>query len=258
MADTRTSSLRGVDWLWERRWDSLHSPLPERWVLPEAHATRRRLLARGYDQPQPAFRYCQALKLLCQDVVTRCRELNHIDPNRLLISFTPSRNASPYGLQARVTPMRFRQGALTRRVRGTEYRVQRYFVDEREMLYIVTFCMPRFIDQTFQEKLITVFHELYHICPSFNGDLRRHPGRYAVHTHSKRDYDRHMAHLVREYLRGHDHPEVFAFLKRKYLDLWQHHGGLKSVIVPRPKLLPVLNSTTWPGDLISSNQKESA
>ena len=30
-----------------------------------------------------------------------------------------------------------------------------------------------FLDQTFEEKLVTVFHELYHISPAFDGDLRR-------------------------------------------------------------------------------------
>ena len=59
----------------------------------------------------------------------------------------------------------------------------------------MTFCLPRFLDQTFEEKLLTVFHELFHIGPSFDGDLRRHPGRYAVHTHSKAQYDSHMAAL---------------------------------------------------------------
>ena len=91
--------------------------------------------------------------------------------------------------------MRFRDGALTRRVGGTVYQVQRYFVGGREMLYLVTFCLPRFLDQTFEEKLVTVFHELYHISPNFDGDLRRHEGRYAVHSRSKRAYDERMAAL---------------------------------------------------------------
>ena len=38
-----------------------------------------------------------------------------------------------YGLQARVTPMRFEGGELTRRFRGVNYQVQRYFVDDAEV-----------------------------------------------------------------------------------------------------------------------------
>ncbi len=52
------------------------------------------------------------------------------------------------------------------------------------MLYLVTFCLPRFLDQDFDDKFITLFHELYHISPRFEGDLRRHEGRCALHSHS--------------------------------------------------------------------------
>ncbi len=55
--------------------------------------------------------------------------------------------------------------------RGRYYQVQRYFVDGHEMLYVMAFCMPRFLDQSFEDKLITLFHELYHINPRFDGDL---------------------------------------------------------------------------------------
>jgi hypothetical protein len=138
-----------------------------------------------------------------------------------------------------VTPLRFRNGLLTRRHGSTEYQVQRFFVDDQEMLYLLTFCLPRFLDQSFHEKLITVFHELYHISPAFDGDLRRHPGRYEVHSHSKVIYDSHMAELVKDYLADHPNPEVFAFLHNNYRDLWERHGGIQGTVVPRPKLLPV-------------------
>jgi hypothetical protein len=117
--------------------------------------------------------------------------------------------------------------------------VQRFFVDEREMLYVLTFCLPRFLDQSFEEKLVTVFHELYHVSPAFDGDLRRHPGRYAVHSHSKERYDRHMAELVKQYLEDHPRPDVFSFLRVGYRQLWDRHGGIVGTVVPRPKLLPV-------------------
>ncbi len=157
----------------------------------------------------------------------------------VLMSFTPSRNRSLFGLQARVTPLRFRGGKLTRQHGRVEYQVQRFTVDGVEMMYVLTFCLPRFLDQTFEEKLVTVFHELYHISPIFDGDLRRHPGRYAVHSHSKQCYDAHMAELVKEYLADHPEPELFEFLRLGHLELWERHGGITGVVVPRPKLLPV-------------------
>lgn len=218
----------------ELRWDT-RRPLPARWVIPEG---RRHRVPAAADAPQP-FDFTAAMGRLCADVAARCEALRHVHMPRVLVTFTPSRNRSRYGLQARVTPLRFRDGKLVRRHGSVEYQVQRFFVDGREMLYILTFCLPRFFDQSFDEKLVTVFHELYHVSPAFDGDLRRHPGRYAVHSHSKDRYDSHMSELVEEYLDDHPEPEVFSFLRAGYRELWDRHGGIVGVVVPRPKLLPV-------------------
>jgi hypothetical protein len=157
----------------------------------------------------------------------------------LLFGTTQARTGRPHGLQARVTPLRFRGGQLLRRRRGIAYQVQRFFVDQKEMLYLVTFCLPRFLDQDFDDKFITLFHELYHISPSFNGDLRRHPGRCSVHSRSKHAYDAHMADLARAYLADGAAPELHAFLRLNFGQLQHRHGSILGVVVPRPKLIPL-------------------
>ncbi len=219
----------------ERRWDHTARPLPRRWVIADGSA------ARSVAVPPHAtpLDFTERMTLFCTDVAARCPELSHIDTSAVLFTFTAARNRNSYGLQARVTPMRFRDGALTRRIGGTRYQVQRYFVGGREMLYLVTFCLPRFLDQTFEEKLITVFHELYHISPNFDGDLRRHGGRYAVHSRSKRAYDDRMAGLARRYLAGRPDPDRYDFLFTRAARLWRNHGGVYGVTVPRPKMVPV-------------------
>jgi predicted metallopeptidase len=218
----------------ELRWDH-QRPLPARWVLPEGRQHRVPTVA---DRSQP-FDFSAQMARLCADVAGRCETLQHVHMPRVLVTFTPSRNRSRYGLQARVTPLRFRNGALTRRHGAIEYQVQRFFVDGREMLYLLTFCLPRFLDQSFDEKMVTVFHELFHVSPSFDGDLRRHPGRYAVHTHSKAHYDSHVAVLARQYVEDHPEPSLFTFLRAGYRELWDRHGGIVGTVVPRPKLLPI-------------------
>ncbi len=186
-----------------------------------------------------AFDFCGHIRRLCADITSRCPELYHIDVSRLLFAVTQARTGSTHGLQARVTPLRFCGGGLTRRRRGTTFQVQRYLVGAREMLYLVTFCLPRFLDLDFDEKFVTVFHELYHISPCFDGDLRRHAGRYAIHSHSQRHYDRHMGHLARAYLAGGADPALHAFLRLNFAQLQERHGSVTGVIVPRPKLIPV-------------------
>jgi len=107
------------------------------------------------------------------------------------------------------------------------------------MLYLVTFCLPRFLDQPFEDKFITLFHELYHISPAFDGDLRRYGGRGDLHTHSKKEYDAHMAHLARTYLSNGVDAELHHFLRLDFAQLQHRHGSVLSVMVPRPKLIPV-------------------
>ena len=214
----------------ERRWGHGSRPLPRRALVG---SRSRSPIART------PLDFTLRMTRLCADIAARCPVFGQFDSGAVLQTWTPSRTRSQYGLQARVTPMRFRDGALTRKYRGVVYQVQRYHVDGREMLYLMTFCLPRFLDQSFEEKLITVVHEMYHIGERFDGDIRRHPGRYAVHSHSKGEYDRRMAGIVHEYLRSEPDQSVYAWLRPGCRDMLAEHGSIVGVYVPRPKLIPV-------------------
>jgi hypothetical protein len=200
------------------------------------------------------FDFCAQVERLCADIAARCPTFGHIRTSSLLIGMTQARSGRRHGLQARVTPLRFADGQLTRQRRGVCYQVQRYFVEQREILYLVTFCLPRFLDQDFDDKFITVFHELYHISLAFDGDLRRHPGRCAVHSHSKRRYDQHMAALAREYLATRPDPALHAFLRLNFAQLQRRHGSVVGVVVPRPKLIPIGLSARGNGSLPRSRK----
>ncbi len=186
-----------------------------------------------------SFDFGGHVRRLCDSVVRQCPELAHVDTGRILFTVTQARSSRRHGLQARVTPLRCRDGRLTRRRAGIRYQVQRYFVGGREVLYLMTFCLPRFLDQDFDEKFITVFHELFHVSPRFDGDLRRHGGRGKFHSHSKREYDAHMADLARAYLASGPDPAVYDFLRLNFAQLAQRHGSVVGVTVPRPKLVPL-------------------
>lgn len=229
------------------RWKQPENPLPLR-VVRLPRRSRPRLL--GLESPpwldtgpvDRPFDFCWHVRRLCEDIVERCKELKHIDVNRLLFGMTQARSGHAHGLQARVTPLRFRDGELVRRRQGINYQVQRYIVDDREMLYLVTFCLPRFLDQDFEDKFVTLFHELYHISPDFEGDLRRHKGRYALHSHSKHEYDVHMAALARAYLQSKPDRSLYSFLRLNFAQLQHRHGSVVAVVVPRPRLLPLFES----------------
>jgi len=188
------------------------------------------------------FDFTQSMVKLCEDVTNRHEAFMHIDMSRIAVCFAQARSRALHGLQAKLTPMRFESGSLTSVRRGLEWTVQRLYLNQREMYYILTFYLPRFLDQSFQEKFITILHELYHISPEFDGDIRRFSGRCHVHTHSQKEYDEQMDQFAREYLMMNPPQELYSFLKHDFRTLSQMHGGVVGLQVPIPKLIPVTES----------------
>lgn len=227
------------------RWRAADNPLPVRVIRPtigkrqSTHPLVGQPWAGSGDRHQP-FDFCANMYRLVHDVADRCPEFRHLQVPRILIAVTQARSGYGHGLQARVTPLRFRQGQLTKQHRGFHYHIQRYFLDDHEYFYVMSFCLPRFLEQTFDQKLVTLFHELYHIDPSFNGDLRRHEGRYQFHTHSQREYDHDMMNLARDYLLTKPDPNLSGFLRLTFNQLRDRHGAVTGIVVPRPKIIPLV------------------
>ncbi|MCI0685166.1 MAG: hypothetical protein L0Y71_23965 [Gemmataceae bacterium] len=224
------------------RWRSGRRPLPVRVIETARAGAASWATGQPWHDTGPAnqpFDFCRHMRELLEDIVARTPEFKGLDVARILVSATQARNGRRHGLQARVTPLRFQYGQITRQRQCATYQVQRYFLDDHEFLYVLTFCLPRFLDQEFDDKLITLFHELHHIDPDFNGDLRRHAGRCQLHSTSRRQYDRHMAELARAYLMCKPDARLHAFLRLNFSQLRQRHGAVTAIAVPRPKIIPV-------------------
>ena len=179
---------------------------------------------------------------VCVDVTRRVPEFRHVRMAEVAVTFAQARRKVAHGLQAKLTPMRFESGTLETSLHGKRWTVQRIVVDGREMLYLLTFYLPRFLNHAFREKLITVFHELYHISPRFDGDIRRFDGHYHVHSHSQKQYDAHMETLVDKYLQTSPPAEQLQFLHDDFLTLQRRYGQVVGLQIPIPKLLPVSQS----------------
>lgn len=227
-----------------------HNALVLHWPTPPLRRIRARSAGIGPMQAPPPwfdtgpaerpFDFCGHVRRLLVDIVSRSPDLAHVDVARVLLGVTQARSPRVHGLQARVTPLRFARGELTRQRGGVTYQVQRYFVGECEYLYLMTFCLPRFQDRDFDDKLVTLLHELYHIGPAFDGDLRRHMGRYQLHTHRQCVYDNKMADLARAYLASRPDPALYGFLRLNFAQLQYRHGAVLGVVVPRPRIIPLL------------------
>jgi hypothetical protein len=226
------------------RWQPPEDPLPTR-VIRATRAPRSRAwferdsraIVRNGDRP---FDFCARIQQLVMDIAVRTPDFRHVQSPRILVSVSQARGSSLGGLQARVTPLRFPGGALTRQRSGVPFQIQRYFNGDHEYLYLLTFSLPRFLDQEFDQKLITIFHELYHLSPAFDGDLRRHTGRYALHTHSQKEYDQHMVGYARTYLATKPEPALYGFLRMTFAQLEEQFGAVTGIVVPRPKMIPLV------------------
>jgi hypothetical protein len=186
-----------------------------------------------------SFDFTLHVRLLCDDMVGRLPELAHVDMSRVAVSFCQTRKAVLHGMFASLTPLRFAGGATTTVRRGRPHVIQRVCdASGREMLYILSFYLPRFQNLDFREKLITVLHELWHISPDFSGDIRRHNGRYHAHTHSQAEYDEVMGRLADRWLALGPPEDVWTFLRDDFRQLARRHGGIVGVKIRRPRILP--------------------
>jgi hypothetical protein len=167
------------------------------------------------------------LERLVSHVAVRVPELAHIAPDRLLICISSTRGGGIRGTYAKIHPLRFPGGTKTmerRRGRHTWLSTMPSVTHrDTEILYVIYFLVPRFFDLSLREKLVTVFHELYHVSPAFDGDIRRFPGRNFAHGSSTRKYNAYMGALVDAYLADHGEPELLAFLDGTLAELRARH-----------------------------------
>jgi len=179
------------------------------------------------------------LERLIFDITARSPELAHVDPEKVLVCVSSGR-PSPGGSLAKIHPLRFEGGersVQTRRGRRSVIcTMPSIFHKGEEMLYVVYFLVPRFLELPFREKLITIFHELYHISPSCDGDIRRFPGKNYAHGSSTKSYNALMGTLVDAYLASiQDHAALF-FLKGNLAELRSRHRSIVARRLQAPRI----------------------
>jgi len=215
------------------------SPRLVRLVRPPAGASGSTSTSRSATGrvESPEFEFCAAMRTLCQEIAARVPELAHVDMDRVAVCMTRSRRGGRSGLWAKLTPLRFEGGARLGLRRGQRYLIEPLLVEGRERLYILTFCLPRYLELTYREKLVTVFHELFHVGPDFDGDHRRFPGRYHMHSSRAERFDEQADRLCDLYLATEPAPQACRFLRHRTRTLLSRHRAITGLTIPVPKLV---------------------
>lgn len=180
------------------------------------------------------------LERLITDLTAVLPVFRHIDPARLLICVSSTRSGGVGGAYARIHPLRFpggiRTGSLRRGRRKVTVEMPAITHGGTEILYLIYFLVPRFLDLTLRDKLITVCHELYHISPACDGDLRRFPGRNYAHGSSRKTFDRTMGDFVDSYLTARGERTLPRFLTATSADIHNEYHAIVARRMPAPRL----------------------
>ena len=181
------------------------------------------------------FDFTGNMTLLVEDITKTHPFFKHIRIKNILIAISSS-NGNRNGVVAKLRPMLFEGGSRTKTVRGIEYAAPEIIINGTNILYIVYFHLPRFLNHGDQKgKLATVLHELHHISPLFNGDIRRYPGKNFAHGNSREDFDSLVSIYTDEYIHATTNPELSFFLKFKYNELKRKYGAIYGDMIRIPR-----------------------
>ncbi|OGQ14269.1 MAG: hypothetical protein A3B70_06210 [Deltaproteobacteria bacterium RIFCSPHIGHO2_02_FULL_40_11] len=185
------------------------------------------------------FDFAYHIRALIEDIVQKVPIFSHIEPKKILISTARARGKGFNGIWAELYPMKYENGYYSTRERSGQniylYKTDKMKVGRTEILYIIYFYMPRFQNLSSFEKLDTLFHELYHMSPEFDGKLRKMHSKYAFHGPSMKAYDRNIRFWVRYYLRQNPNQLRMRFLDYTFLQLQKKYEKLDLVYIPEPK-----------------------
>lgn len=178
------------------------------------------------------------MRRLCEHICATLDELKHVDMRRVALRVCQTRRRGPYGVQATMTPLRFRDGATStvRRNRRWVIRPLPLDAEGKPCLYLFSLYAPRFLELPAAEKIAVTIHELWHISPAFDGDLRRFPGRYHAHGSRCDKYHDEMRDMTRRWQAAQPATPLVDFLDGDFQSLRRRYGRIFGMRLPTPRL----------------------
>jgi len=187
-----------------------------------------------------SFNYTDALSVVCRDICAKTPIFQKYDLDYVGFACRRTRDAEPTGVFALLTPLRFEAGGLATCRRGAFWKAPDVVdADGRKLLYLLTVYIPRFIALPLNDKIQTLTHELYHIAPEFNGDVRRFGGKNYAHGSSRKKYDAIVAQYADAWLKREPDPRIWGFLQNDVAELTRRFGKITYARFPAIKLIKI-------------------
>jgi predicted metallopeptidase len=176
----------------------------------------------------------EVLSSLIASIVKHTPTFSHIDISALMVCVASNRSGRG-GAFGKLIPMRFENGSRFIRFKKRLYAMPEIMTNDLQCLYIIYFYMPKFFNLNPLDKLNVVFHELYHISPEFNGDIRRIALKRKAHGGSRKRYDSMYFSEFEAYANSHVFSEFYDFLSMDSKSLFDSFDRVYANRMPVPK-----------------------
>ncbi|MBN1495803.1 MAG: hypothetical protein JXA07_03485 [Spirochaetes bacterium] len=182
-----------------------------------------------------------ALAEVIKDIVRSSASLSHIAVESTMVCIGSNRAGRRGGLYGKLIPLRFENGSQVLRYRGRFYTIPEVSHNGRACLYLIYFYMPRFFNLSWEEKLRVIFHELYHISPRFDGDIRRMGSFKKAHGHSKKHFDTLYDSDLQKFISNIHSTPYHRFLAMDSHSLYRNYRRVTAVRMKHPRPV-IINS----------------
>ncbi len=182
------------------------------------------------------------MTLLLFEAIKTSHNYRHFDINKILIAGSQNKPWGKNAIFSKVIPLRFEGGEQRTRHNDEEYCFPRVTRGEHEILYIIYFYFPSFFDLDAKKKIEVLFHELHHISPAFNGDIRRHgKGKY-IHGHSGEKFNESFQEEANSFYQHIAGTNFFDFLDMNATEISSLFKKINMTKFKRPKIIKLSKS----------------
>lgn len=167
------------------------------------------------------------LTLIIHDMIELTEEFKCFDLNKILICCASNRKDFRGATYGKLLPLRFKDGSEIIKHNGRFYTIPKVKVNNMEILYIIYFYIPKFFNLSAKDKVNVMFHELFHINPEFNGDIRRMGKFKAAHGHSRKSFEEKYIEYADIFFEKIEDTPYYNFLKMNSEDIQKEFKKIK-------------------------------